>query len=242
MTHYPSGIMKKLPLLLSVPHAGLQIPAEVQQINLLSPKDIIEDGDEGAAQIYAPLQKHVQHYVSTDIARAFVDQNRAEDDFRKDGIVKTHTCWDVPIYQQALTKAIIQQLISRYHRPYHHQLSTLATNNVILAIDCHTMADYGPPVAPDPGMKRPLICLGNVHGKTCPAEWLDKLADCFARQFGDHNIAVNKPFAGGYITQTHGREIPWVQLELSRTPSLSNQDKSAKVLAALQCWCQGLNT
>ena len=48
-----------LPFLLSVPHAGLTIPSEVEDICLLNQQDIIEDGDSGAAEIYLPLQRHV---------------------------------------------------------------------------------------------------------------------------------------------------------------------------------------
>ena len=38
-----------LPLLLSVPHAGLTVPSQVENLCLLTKKEIVEDGDEGAA-------------------------------------------------------------------------------------------------------------------------------------------------------------------------------------------------
>ena len=88
-----------LPLLLSVPHAGLRVPPEVQAICTLSEADIIKDGDEFAREIYAPLETEVAAFLTTDIARAVVDLNRAEDDFHKDGVIKRHTCWDVPVYR-----------------------------------------------------------------------------------------------------------------------------------------------
>ena len=227
--------MEKLPLLISVPHAGLEIPPEVEANNLLPLNEIVRDGDEGAVGIYGPLKSHVRHFITTNIARAFVDLNRAEDDIRKDGIVKTHTCWDVPIYKQELTHDVIHQLITHYHRPYHAQLIALANQQVVLAIDCHTMAEYGPPVGPDVGVKRPMVCLGNVLGKSCPDEWLEQMANCFEQQFGG-DVAINEPFSGGYITQTHSREMPWIQLELSRSSSYSENEKSVRVLKALQCW------
>jgi len=74
-----------LPLLLSIPHAGLLIPTEVKDSCILSMEDIIEDSDEGAAEIYLPLQKEVSALVTTDVARAVLDINRAEDDRGKDG-------------------------------------------------------------------------------------------------------------------------------------------------------------
>jgi hypothetical protein len=93
----------KLPLLVSVPHAGLAIPPEVAALNRLTAQEIAEDGDVGAREIYGELAPYVAAFVISDIARAFVDLNRAEDDIRKDGVIKTHTCWDVPVYERPLS-------------------------------------------------------------------------------------------------------------------------------------------
>ncbi|MGC9327021.1 MAG: N-formylglutamate amidohydrolase, partial [Candidatus Hinthialibacter sp.] len=65
----------KLPFLLSNPHSGLRIPPKVQSNCILSHKDIVEDGDEGAAEIYN-LAPFVQECIKADIARAIVDLNR----------------------------------------------------------------------------------------------------------------------------------------------------------------------
>ena len=176
----------RLPILLSVPHAGLRIPVEVEDICILSEHDVVKDGDEGAAEIYLPLKSSVAAMVTTDIARAIVDMNRAEGDIRKDGIIKTHTCWDVPIYKKPPSKSIVQSLIERYHRPYHRELARLSAE-VKLGIDCHTMAAEGPPVGPDPGVERPPICLSNGEG-TCPMEWLESLASCLEKV---HDCVVN---------------------------------------------------
>lgn len=122
--------------------------------------------DEGAAEIYLPLKNKVKVLVTTDVARAIVDMNRAEDDRRKDGVVKTHTCWDVPIYSEPLSDILMETLLAQYYRPYHQDLFRLA-DNVVAGIDCHTMAAVGPPVGPDPGLERPAACLSNADG-TCP--------------------------------------------------------------------------
>lgn len=76
-----------LPILLSVPHAGKRIPSEVKETCILSQKDVLEDGDVGTDEIYYPLKGKVPAFVTTDIGRAIVDLNRAEDDFSKDGII-----------------------------------------------------------------------------------------------------------------------------------------------------------
>ena len=226
-----------LPLLVSVPHAGLSVPPEVAHLCVLGPREVAEDGDVGAAEIYA-IEDAVAAYATTDVARAIVDLNRATDDRRKDGVVKTHTCWDVPIYRHEPSAATVAALLDAYYRPYHERLSNLAGPAVKLAIDCHTMAAVGPPVAPDPGVERPWVCLSNGDG-TCPHAWLETLQGCFEDAFGPH-VTINHPFTGGYITRRHAAEMPWVQLELSRAPFATDAEKREHVLAALRAWVSGL--
>lgn len=71
----------KLPFLISVPHSGHHIPQEVQDICILTPEQIYEDSDWGAAEIYFALEKYVEAFIYSDVARAIVDLNRAADDF-----------------------------------------------------------------------------------------------------------------------------------------------------------------
>ena len=223
----------KLPILLSVPHAGWKIPPEVQDICILTKKDILEDGDAGAAGIYNPLRKEVEAFVTTDIARAIVDMNRAENDFGKDGVIKTHTCWDVPVYSTYPSVDSIGKLITKYHRPYHDQLSNFA-KNVKIGIDCHTMAAVAPPVAPDSGKERPPVCLSNAES-TCPQEWIESLAQYLFQSLG-LPVSINHPFKGGHIIRSHANKIPWIQLEYSRAPFDRNKQKSTQLLRALKEW------
>jgi formiminoglutamase len=225
----------KLPLLLSVPHAGRRVPPEVSRLCLLSDREIEEDGDVGAAEIY-DLQAEVPAYVTTDIARAVVDMNRSVEDRRADGVVKTHTCWNVPVYREPLSEHTVRELLDRYYHPYHSRLRELAGSELRLAVDCHTMAAVGPPVGPDPGRERPRVCLSNGDG-TCPEAWIAALRDCFEDAFG-RAVKINDPFKGGHITRSHAKEMYWVQLEISRAPFETNDEKRSSVLAALRSWCR----
>jgi formiminoglutamase len=226
----------KLPLLASVPHTGLRIPEEAEPYCILTPQQIAEDGDVGAAEVYA-LEPELEAYISTEIARAVVDLNRAEDDRRPDGVVKTHTCWNVPVYREFPPEDMVKRLLDRYYRPYHARLRELAETGVKLGVDLHTMAASGPPVGPDPGVERPWVCLSNADGTTCPQEWIESLKNCFEGVFGP-NVRINDPFKGGFITRSHAAELPWLQLELSRGPFMSNAEKRRAVLHGLTRWCR----
>jgi N-formylglutamate amidohydrolase len=222
-----------LPLVLSVPHAGTRVPPEVADLCILSEAQIIADGDEGAREIY-DFASEVARYVTTDIGRALVDMNRAPEDFRADGVVKIHTCWNEPVYREFPSAPVIQALLDRYHAPYHADLDQEAPG-ALLGVDCHTMAAVAPPVGPDPGSERPPICLSNDRG-TCPQATFGVLAGCFERAFSVP-VSRNEPFAGGYIIRTHSRRLPWVQLELSRAPFATLAQKRTRVLAALRDFC-----
>jgi N-formylglutamate amidohydrolase len=225
----------KLPILLSVPHAGWRIPPQVKDICILSPQDILEDGDVGADAVYFPLRDEVAAFITTDIGRAIVDLNRAEDDFRKDGIIKTHTCWDVPVYKTPPDKDRVRELLKNYYHPYHNQIRNLI-NDVRVGIDAHTMAAFGPPVGPDSGKERPPICISNA-GYSCPQSWLVSLGQCLEDHLG-FSVSLNTPFQGGYIIRSHSSEIPWIQIEYSRAPFLTNTQKTEALFKALTDWCR----
>lgn len=231
--------MSRLPLLISVPHAGLHVPPEAQPYCKLTATEVAEDGDVGAREIYRGLESQVEAYVTTDVARAIIDLNRAVDDRRADGVVKTHTCWNVPVYEEFPPDDVIATLLERYYRPYHARLRECAESNVVLGVDCHTMAAHGPPVGPDPGVERPRVCLSNADG-TCSDAWIETLRDCFLQTM-DTDVRINDPFQGGYITRSHAVELPWVQLELSRAPFVSDADKGRRVLEALTRWCKRIH-
>ena len=225
-----------LPLLISVPHAGLTVPAELADLNLLTPQQIAEDGDEGASEVY-DLAGDVRVYVTTDIARAFVDCNRPEDDRRADGIVKTHTCWNVPVYRNPLPEPLVQTLLERYYRPYHQRL-TDGARHAILGLDCHTMAAYGPPIGPGAGEKRPAICVSNADG-TCSDEIVQLLVKTLELEFR-HPVTINDPFRGGFIIRHHSSGMPWVQIEMSRAPFYSSVEKRERFRRALETLVQYL--
>lgn len=221
-----------LPCVVSVPHAGRAVPPEVRNVWRLTPEEVVEDGDVGAREIYA-VSGYVQEFVTTEVARAAVDLNRAPDDRRQDGVVKTHTCWDVPVYTRFPEDGTVATLLRRYYHPYHRRLRRISDGgHAALGLDCHTMAAVGPPVGPDPGIERPAICVSDGDGTTCPPGWTSHLATCLERAFEDE-VRINSPFSGGFITRHHGRTMPWIQVEMSRAPFLDLEEKRERFVAAL---------
>jgi N-formylglutamate amidohydrolase len=234
--------MNKLPILLSVPHGGDQIPIELVSKSNLTQKDIFEDGDALTREIFN-LKNEVAAYIDTSIARAFIDLNRAPTDLppaNPDGVVKTITTMNVPVYKTGdfPVNNLIEKLLQKYHNPFHRQVDELQkTHEIILSLDCHSMLAKSPSISNNPGQERPLICLSNRGDKsgnqvqknraiTCSPEWMRFLKECFCRtfQFKENDVKINDPFQGGYIIQSHyNGTVSWVQLEINRKLYLSSR-------------------
>ena len=219
--------MQKLPVLLSIPHGGLLIPDELNEKLIIGEKEIFEDIDPFTHQIYN-LGEDVAAVFKTEIARTFVDLSRAPDDLppqNPDGVIKSHTCFGKKIYKEneQPDSFLIDQLLIKYYHPFHNQLENFTKkniNDIKLCLDCHTMAETGPAISPDKGMKRPLICLGDRFGEAAPKNLIEKLKESFEKNFNldENQVTINKPFAGGFITREYGNNpLPWIQIEMNRS-------------------------
>jgi formiminoglutamase len=218
----------QLPLLISIPHGSRERPPELDDVVVLSEADLFDDGDAFAEQLY-DVGEAVTHVEAARVARAFVDLNRAEDDLppaNPDGVVKSVTCYEAPIYAEGSEPgpALVETLLARYHRPYHDALRGAAgTRGLLAALDCHTMAEKPPPIAPDHG-ERPLFCLSDRNGAASPWQLTEALGDALATAFEIPRDSVkrNRPFEGGFIVRTHGADgraagnLPWIQVEMNR--------------------------
>jgi formiminoglutamase len=231
----------KAPILISIPHGGWKVADEIEDIWALSNKDAFHDGDPFTSEIY-DFSDRVKYQIVMEYYRAVVDLNRQPDDIapkNPDGVIKSHTCWNVPVYKQDSLpdETLTNILLDKYYFPYHKKMEDQINDpDIRLAVDCHSMAAKSPPIEADAGTVRPLICLGNlgdengeiepVFGRvTCDPELIRFMANEFAVVFQHEDLEVdppaiatmNVPFNGGNITRLYGgRGVPLVQIEMSR--------------------------
>lgn len=214
-----------LPILLSIPHGGMRRPPELAGRVRLTAEELFDDSDALTREIY-DLGDEVIQLVTTEIARAFVDLNRAIDDrppANPDGVIKSVTVQKRLIYKDGdePDDELVSELLDLYYHPYHRKLEVAAKNpGLRLALDCHSMGAVAPPIASDSGQPRPLFCLSNVDGLTCPDDVLEDMRRAFANAFECDltDVHLNQPFKGGHITRRHGAgKVPWVQVEMNRS-------------------------
>lgn len=225
--------MQPYPVLISIPHGGTTIPHELEHRVALSPQDLFNDSDAFTREIYDIGDAAIM-VIKAEVARAFIDLNRAKNDLppaNPDGAIKSMTCYGVPVYRkgQEPDKTLRQHLLKQYYAPYHDRLrDCTASSNILLALDCHSMAAQPPPISPDYGKNtppRPMICLGNARGQACDFQTVELLAACFREGFAlnENEVTINTPFAGGFITRNYGNHpLPWIQVELNRALYLSS--------------------
>ncbi len=207
----------------------------------LTHADILDDIDLFADRLYDPGAT-VQRVQVADIARPFVDLNRSPDQLPPefpDGVVKSHTCFNVPVYRAGMAPGaeLVQRLLEKYHAPYHRALEDyLRDPKVRVMLDCHTMAEYPPPIAPDRDKRRPSVNLGDNDGESAPREITELLALSMTEALGlkKNEVSINRPFRGGYITRRHGAgPKPVIQVEINRAlyfdPTTPHQPATAKI-------------
>lgn len=241
MTNHP------LPIILSLPHGGLDTPPELAANLAINATTIYNECDLWVDQLYdfahadlvdlrpAGYAAGTIASISLPIPRVLIDANRDPDTLEDpDGPVKTQTSYGQPIYKQAIAKPTQQQLLQTYWQPYHDKLEAALhkhAGQANLFLDCHNMAQHSPAAYDFPGAARPFICLANLGDQqgeplpqvgwtTCSADLLRE-AGCVAEAlFADLTllepvageqvpvVALNWPFAGGYIIERYSQATP----------------------------------
>ncbi len=219
--------MARLPVVQSVPHAGLAVPPEIASRLAIDPVTIYNEADLWADRLY-DFGQGVLERVTMPIARVLIDANRPPhrlDD--PDGPVKTRTSYGEPVYRDPPPEDLRLLLLRTYWQAFHARLEAALQahrDQVRLLLDCHNMAQRGPSAYSDPGRPRPYICLanfGDAQGNplpggprvTAPPELLRRAGEVAQELFGDLSllepdpegsppvVELNTPFRGGYILQ-----------------------------------------
>jgi N-formylglutamate amidohydrolase len=156
------------------------------------------------------------------------------------------------IYRERLPVGVAFERIERLYRPFHSALADLLETTrkrfgMAVLVDCHSMpsASMGQPAG-----GRPHFVLGDRFGASCDARLTRFIRDIL--QGAGYDVQVNRPYAGGFITEHYGNPghgVQSLQLEINRALYLDEgtltknkdfpklvrtlSDMAAKVFAAL---------
>jgi N-formylglutamate amidohydrolase len=213
-----------LPLLVSVPHDGRRVPADIEA--MLSPDALaLPDTDWHVARLYGFCRDLGASLIVARYSRYVVDLNRSPSDDAlypgqlSTGLCPSRTFAGQPIYADGkdVPGEERERRTRQYWRPYHEQLQSCleeltARHGYALLWDAHSIASRVPRLFEG---VLPALNIGTNDGSSCPAS----IEEAVQSAASGYTSVVNGRFRGGYITRRYG--VPdrgWhaIQLELAQ--------------------------
>lgn len=241
------------PLLVSLPHDGTFIPAEL--ITRMRPGARgAPDTDWQVARLYGFARELGASVIVPTHSRYVVDLNRPPDDASLyEGQNTTGLCPVLqfsgePIYQEGdePTPEEIADRTATYWQPYHDALAAeLARLQIeherVVLWEGHTIRGELPFLFEG---RLPDLSLGTADGASCSPALQQRLTGILEAQ-DDYGHAVNGRFKGGYITRQYGRPgegVEAVQLEVAQRTYMDESSRAwqPRLAGALQPLLQRL--
>jgi N-formylglutamate deformylase len=216
-----------LPLLVSMPHAGTDIPDDVAA-SLMPCAAARADTDWHLPELYGFLDEMGASRLSARWSRYLIDLNRPPENTNlypgqdTTGLCPVDTFGRERLYRQGMEpdEAEVKRRLERYWRPYHDQLRAelerlLAEHGRVVLWDAHSIASRVPRFFDG---RLPDLNFGTADGKSCSQQLegaMIKLVDS-QDQF---SFVFNGRFKGGHITRHYGNPaggVHAIQLEMAQ--------------------------
>ncbi len=215
------------PVIVNSPHSGCLLPPAFLALSQLSTSQLRSSEDSHIDELFMGCLDVGVPLVRALVSRSYLDLNR--EPYELDARMFEATLPDqmnttssrvasglgtIPktvgdglnIYSGPISLQEALNRIETIHRPYHRMLAALleqahgATGTVIL-VDCHSMPSSA--VSKGPQKSNPIdIVLGDRFGRSCDGIIMSEVSSLL--EAAGLNVALNKPYAGGFITETHG--------------------------------------
>jgi formiminoglutamase len=213
------------PLIVSIPHAGTEIPgmyAERFQSLWLARKD----ADWWLPQLYAFAEDLGATVIRTHISRSVIDVNRDPSGVSLyPGQATTELCPTTtfdgePLYKVGFGPDDIEERKAAYFAPYHAALASeiarlRAEHPRIALYDCHSIRSNIPRLFDG---ELPNFNIGTNDGKSCDGALTARVQAICAAAAPDYSHILNGRFKGGYITRHYGNPaqgVHAIQMELA---------------------------
>ena len=228
------------PVVFCSPHSGRVYPKAFLEASRLDPHTLRKSEDCYVDELFEPVVGLGAPLLAARFPRAYLDVNREPYELdpelfhgRLPAFANTQSARVVgglgtiarivadteEIYRERLPISAAFQRIERLYRPFHGSLAGLLESTrkrfgMAVLIDCHSMpsASMGQP----PGA-RPHFVLGDRFGASCDAKLTRFIRDILQR--AGFEVQVNRPYAGGFITEHYGspgRSVHALQIEINR--------------------------
>jgi N-formylglutamate amidohydrolase len=227
------------PIVFSSPHSGRLYPESFLSASRLNAFDLRRSEDAFIDLLLTPAAQSGVPLIHARFPRAYLDVNR--EPYELDprliegplpGFANTRSMrvaaglGAIPrivadgqdIYRRPIPVADAFERIETLHKPFHACLRRMlqrarATFGVALLVDWHSM----PSSDATGGRSTPDFVLGDRFGTSCTPQIVDAVEGLLRRK--GFSVARNKPYAGGFITESYGnpeKGLLALQIEASR--------------------------
>ncbi len=228
------------PVVLCSPHSGRVYPRHFLEQSKLDSQSLRKSEDCFVDELFAGTAASGIPFIAARFPRAFLDVNREPyeldpelfeeplPDFANTqsvrvagglGTVARIVSDGEEIYETPLKLDAVLERIDRLYVPFHAALAGLLEETrrafgCAVLVDCHSMPSLQTTQNAGP---RPDIVLGDRFGMSCDHRITRFLREALAG-FG-YDVQLNRPYAGGYITEHYGRPqrgLHAIQIEINR--------------------------
>jgi N-formylglutamate amidohydrolase len=233
-------VWQSAPVVFSSPHSGQVYPASFLAASRLSARALRKSEDCYVDDLLTGVHAFGAPMIAARFPRAYLDVNREPYEldpalFRDRlpdyantqsvrvagglGTIARIVAESEEIYRERLTVAEGLARIEHLYKPFHATLTRLldATRERFghcILIDCHSMPSTS---AGSANANRPDIVLGDRFGASCDGALTRFVQERFTAR--GLQVALNRPYAGGFITEHYGRPslgTQALQIEINR--------------------------
>lgn len=228
------------PFIYNSPHSGCFYPEPFLAASRLDAQALRKSEDTFVDELFADAPLFGAPLMQAHFPRAYLDLNREPYELDPEliseslpryantqsvrvvgglGTIARVVTESEEIYRDPLPLNEALERINRLYKPYHNRLAELMLEShsafgTAILIDCHSMPSS--PVG-ECGGPRPDFVLGDRFSTSCSKE----LTRCVAQELKrlGYVVALNKPYAGGFITEHYGRpaeNFQALQIEVNR--------------------------
>ena len=250
------------PVLVEVPHSGLQVPPEVESEINATPLSVLRDSDIYVDQLYRRAPENGATLLVSRVSRYVVDLNRGPDEVdsaavprhpRARHIPARGVVWrartdGTPLLRAPLTVEQFGRRLERFYDPYHDALRSVAAQireqrGCVLILAAHSMPSMGRRLLGGGQVRRADVVPGSRGRSTADGRIID-LVDSHFREAG-LSVKHDEPYRGGWTTSSYGapkRGQHAIQIELNRALYVDEETSEIKKsdFAQLQSVLDGL--
>lgn len=225
----------RVPLLVSVPHAGTKIPDTIFGRFSNAGKKL-PDTDWFVDRLYEFAKDLGAHMIVANYSRYIIDVNRPPDDktlYENDkatGLIPKILFDGSPLYaaEEPFAEEDIKKRMETYWLPYHAKLAeTIAQikeeHGYALLYDAHSIGSRIPNMFKG---KLPDLNLGTNNAESCAPEVGYAIAEVI--RASGFTSTINGRFVGGYITRHYGKpdkKVHAVQMEIGQASYMNEESR-----------------